>query len=314
MFKRFPLPCFLATLLLLSGCDAIGAERTWHQKQNWRAEDYFQDPQVIALCKAIESNDLVEMKRLIDKGADVKALGKGNMTPLLWAFPDNKPERFRLLLEKGADPNVYTKSNFGVPNAFLVGDSVTHMAARSDFSHFDAVFELGGDANLPSKIETNLDETPIFSVIKAGGPDVNRRIGILIKKGADINHCAGTRPVILAASFGGQYDLALFLLENGADFKLYQADDLMKLTHILVRAQSTLLKFAEAQQRADYDRLVKFLEDQGETLQEAHADEKRWASMGGSIRNNYEQRKQEIVERKKREAAAKENKPLPGAK
>lgn len=35
--------------------------RTFHQRCGWTAEDYFTDPQMIALCKAIEPNDLAEM-------------------------------------------------------------------------------------------------------------------------------------------------------------------------------------------------------------------------------------------------------------
>jgi hypothetical protein len=49
---------------------------------------------VIALCKATEANDIAEIDRLVAAGADVNAQGEGNMTPLLWAYPDNKLERF----------------------------------------------------------------------------------------------------------------------------------------------------------------------------------------------------------------------------
>jgi hypothetical protein len=34
----------------------------------------------------------------------VNAKGKGNMTPLLWAYFDDRPQRLLLLLEHGADP------------------------------------------------------------------------------------------------------------------------------------------------------------------------------------------------------------------
>src|SRR5690606_20794623 len=84
----------------------LNPETRWHRLAGWNAEDSFDDTQVIELCRAIERNDLAEMKRLIVEGADPSALGKQGMTPLLWAFPDRKIERFRLLLEHGADPNV----------------------------------------------------------------------------------------------------------------------------------------------------------------------------------------------------------------
>ena len=62
----------------------------------WVAEEFFTDAKVISLCHAIESEDLKLMRQLIDTGADVNAIGEGGMTPLLWAFPDNKIEN-RLL-------------------------------------------------------------------------------------------------------------------------------------------------------------------------------------------------------------------------
>ena len=39
------------------------AKTTWHQKCKWKAEEYFDDQQVIALCKAIEANDLEKMEQ-----------------------------------------------------------------------------------------------------------------------------------------------------------------------------------------------------------------------------------------------------------
>jgi ankyrin repeat protein len=74
------------------------------------------------LCKAIEENDVGEIDRLVAAGADVNAKGKENMTPLLWAFPDDKPERFKKLLELGADPNArLPQSELGFPFAGGLG-------------------------------------------------------------------------------------------------------------------------------------------------------------------------------------------------
>ncbi len=112
--------------LAVAGCGEVTlvTGSTWHQKCGWKAEDYFDDPKVVALCKAIEANDLAEMDRLIAAGADVNAKGKDGMTLLLWAYPDNKLDRFKKLLEHGADPNVITKSDFNTHGGF-------HRMARS---------------------------------------------------------------------------------------------------------------------------------------------------------------------------------------
>ncbi|MBB3209868.1 hypothetical protein FHS27_005713 [Rhodopirellula rubra] len=99
-------------LSLITGCmedlttlKIPGVKRTFHQAVGWKAEDFFNDSAVIELCDAIEANDVAKMKQLIAEGVDVNAVGDGGVTPLLWAFVDNQPERFQLLLEHGADPN-----------------------------------------------------------------------------------------------------------------------------------------------------------------------------------------------------------------
>jgi uncharacterized protein len=140
---------FATTLiwLVIAGCAKMPASigTTWHEKCGWKAEDYFDDPQVIALCHAIQANDLKEMDRLIAAGVDVNAKGKGNMTPLLWAYPDNKLERFSLLLKHGADPDIKIQSDFNTRGGMRSGDSVTYMACKSAFpGYFDAVFSHGG--------------------------------------------------------------------------------------------------------------------------------------------------------------------------
>jgi uncharacterized protein len=197
----------LVLLAVCVGCDRLPwGKSTWHGKFDWRAEKYFRDPQVVALCHAIEANDLTEMQRLIDRGANVNARGKGNMTPLLWAFPDNCPERFRLLLHAGANPNVIVESDFGTRNLGIQpGDSVTHMTAKSAFpQQFRDVMDHGGDPNLRNP-RTN--ETVLGLLIRTANRE---RIRLLLDKGADLNLLSGSSPpVIEAISWFGQYDLAL---------------------------------------------------------------------------------------------------------
>jgi len=291
----------LILITALYGCTQVGIGDTWHKKHRWNAEDYFTDGKVISLCKAIEANNVDEMKRLIDAGADVNALGKDNMTPLLWAYPDNQRERFKLLLERGADPNVFIKSDFGVKNGFLKGDSLTHMVCKSDFPHFYDVFKHGGDPNLQGKNVLNQNETPIFTVIRAGGPEVKQRIDVLLKKGADINYVAGTTPLMKAVTYGGQYDLAIYLIENGANVKLYDRTERIKVIHHLYQEKFGHLKTAGKAQVESFNKLLKLVEAQGESLKEAEADYKRWESWTGTLEIKAQKFKQEVEQRKKRE-------------
>jgi hypothetical protein len=327
----------VAAVLVLAGCSdpaqglirKVAARVTnapWHELHGWKAADFFTDPQVIALCNAIAANDVARMKELIAAGADVNARGKGNMTPLLWAFVDNKPERFRLLLEAGANPNVYIESDFGIRQAFSPGDSVTHMACRSTFDHFWPVFEHGGDPNWPNKEPGCRGETPVYTVIKSGAGDKKKRIARLAEVGASLNRAPGAEasPLGTAASWFGRYDLCLLLLDLGADPSQYEGNEITKITHYLegtVEARSRgegQLRDATPKKLADFERLVERLEAMGETLAAARADKDRWGSEPDPSKR-YVMMNREIAERKERErrqreaAKQQEGKKAPGA-
>ncbi|MDZ4851723.1 MAG: hypothetical protein SGI77_20740 [Pirellulaceae bacterium] len=135
----------VAFLCFILGYDQLAIQSGWHQKFGWNGSDYFDDPKVVDLCEANERNDTKEMKRLVDQGVNVNATGKGNMTPLLWAFPDNKIDRFKLLLENGGSANVVVEADFNTRQAINPGDSVTILAARTAFpDQLGLLLEYGG--------------------------------------------------------------------------------------------------------------------------------------------------------------------------
>jgi len=318
---RFASALLIATAMLSSaaGCGLLNLlpGRTIHQKCGWKAEDYFADPKVIALCKAIEANDLAEIERLVKSGADVNTQGKGEMTPLLWAFPDNKLPRFKRLLEHGANPNVVVESDFGTKGHIREGDSVTHLACSTSFpGYFDAVFDHGGDPNQPFFLKlglglANQNYPPLKAVIGALGPKPEEkleRVTRLIALGADMNVLTpNSTPVMYAVLWPGQFDLALLMLEAGADFRKYMDDDSTRVIH-LVAMQEDRLNGYSPEKRAKFWELVKWLEDHGESYEEAKADLARWASWG-RVSGEYDQKMAaEIAERKAREKAAAEKK------
>ena len=294
--------------LLIAGCGAVSqiTGSTFHQKFGWKAEDYFTDPKVIALCHAIEANDLAGIDREIAAGANVNAKGKDNMTPLLWAFPDNKLERFTKLLEHGANPNVAIESDLNTHGGFRSGDSVTHMACGTQFAgYFEAVFAHGGDPNL---IREGIipGDTPLFSVIKGAGPNKLTHVRMLIEKGADLNQMNGAwqTPVMQAVSWGGQYDVALLLLNAGADHRNYKPKSNTTLVHIVAMEDDRKSTWT-SKQAADYEMLVKWLEDHGESIEQANADIKRWQSWIMSTGEYRRKMDAEIAEREAREAKEK---------
>ena len=303
--------CILTFVVLqaTAGCSAMNrlAAETVHQRCGWKAEEYFTNPQVIALCRSIEANDLAEMERLVKAGADVNAQGKDKMTPLLWAFPDNQLPRFKWLLEHGANPNVVVEGEFNTRQSISSGDSVTFMACKSSFpGYFDAVFDNGGDPNIRHTGPLGFGHTALFAVITRGSGDKAAKIRRLIDLGADINAPAmGTTPVMQAVSWGGQFDLALGMLEAGANFRAYEENEVQRLIHVVVR-QEARLEGCSPEQRADFQNLVSWLEERGESYAQAEADLDRWDSWSGATFR--EKMDAEIAERKAREKAEAEQK------
>lgn len=277
----------VAFLLLSTGCEnstvmkQIMPSRTFHQKFNLRAEDYFNDPSVLQLCDAIERNDLTRMREIIDAGANVSCVGKGGVTPLFWAFPDNKLERFVLLLEKGAKPNVRLTSNLNLPNVFRAGDTVVHLSARSQFEqHFLEVMKHGGDATLSGR---NADGV-IHEIIKSNVPNPVPRIRAAINAGADINAYdrAGYTPIHLSVIAFSQFDVAERLLELGADPTIMVRDDLGDCVHSLLALKRSVANGSGMLAKQDYSQIDSFLKavkEHGYDVDEAQADIERWAEL-----------------------------------
>ena len=205
----------------------------WDEKHQWKAEEFFDDSKVVALCKAIEAKDLKEIDRLVAAGADVNAKGKGNMTPLLWAFPENKPEVFKKILEYGADPNVALTSHIDPPGPYGIeeGDSVLHLAARTAFpNHFKYVMQHGGDPNLVRERLTVMQwfphASPLIAVIRGKCPDKKEAIQLLVDAGADLDYrnCKNSLTAVMQTVSECQFDLTLQFLEAGASFNVFKGD------------------------------------------------------------------------------------------
>ncbi len=291
--------------LFLTACGAATnlIPTTWHHKCGWKAGDYFDDPQVIKLCQAIETDDIAEIDRLVAAGANVNAKGKENMTPLLWAFPDDKLKRFSRLLEHGADPNVVIEGEFNIRGEMRAGDSVTQMACRTKFDgYFEAVFAHGGDPNLVRKDRIFSGDTPLFAVISGSAANKIEKVKLLIDKGADINYMNGSwvTPAMHALA-RGRYDIALVLLAAGADHKVYMPKSNTRLVHVVIGEERRSAIWTP-EQKADYEKLVRTLKDRGESFEEAKADIARWRSWNAASDEYRRNMDAEIAERIRREA------------
>ena len=280
---------------------------------SWQADDYFDDAQVIALCHAIEANDLEEIERLITAGADVNAIGKDNMTPLLWAFPDNKLERFTKLLEAGADPNVVFKSKYGTKD-IEPKDSLIHLAIKAHAEgYLEAILKNGGDPNLADES----GDYPLHVVVKRG---INKQdnIKLLLKAGADIDATSkggfGDTPVMRAIGWFAQYKLAVFLLEQGADPKVCQTRQLTNAMEVMLLSEMVRSKHWPPQTQAEFKELEKWFVDHGYDMKKTRADYDRWVKWSRENKPRIAKESlgyRERAARHAKELAAKEEKVKP---
>jgi hypothetical protein len=199
-----------------------------YKRLRWNVEDFYTDPEAIALCKAIEAKDIAEIDRLIKSGVDVNIKGKGNMTPLLWSFPMGE-EVFGHLLDLGADPNVKLLNDvwggfdkgYSVMRACAGGqiDGEIHQKCFYDIdmdNYLKLVLKHGGDPN-----QMNIDgKTPIFLSFTGTNAQFTKKINLLLEAGADINHqdCQGF--TVLMRNGLSSPPAALFLLKAGADYRI----------------------------------------------------------------------------------------------
>lgn len=196
----------LVWLVLLVCCSTLACSNSGNQVSGHDINEFFQKGPVQQLAIAAAEGDTDTIAKLVASSVDINFQGKDGMTALMWALGAQNKQGFRLLLENGANPNLPIKS----------GGSVMSLAASADDAEFlQLALKHGGDPNL---FNTNRNTYLIFETISPGHlPHVKA----LVEAGAEINSKdnAGQSPMIVAANLN-QYDIVLYLLNQGADFSL----------------------------------------------------------------------------------------------
>jgi hypothetical protein len=303
------------------GCAAINYYQVkeyptgFHAKITWRPDDYFSDYNTIRLCNSIKSGNIPFIEKDIAGKANVKAVGRDGMTPLLWAFAHDQFEAFEYLLNHGADPEVPFKSDFGTYHAIEIGSNVFHTSAKSHFpKYFLSIMKHEGDPDAFYKWtrggedrHANLFKSILYSPQKYW----DERCKAVLEAGPSKEVLAnGAR---LLVRDGQRFDIALQLLKAGADYK--SPSKLDNLSNMLdkdipfmedvanAEYKSTLDDYpARPSKRKEYLELVAWLEAQGEDfksvqrpLQEpfdrtkAEENERRSKEQINKRRNEYKQ-------------------------
>ena len=175
------------------------------------------------LMTAARTGKWEAVKFLLDRGASVNAKeSTRGQTALMWAVIENHPDVVQLLLARGADINAQT--NVEIPE----GTSGKPEARSGDIGAHGPGMYRGRAVPSPSG-----GLTPLHFAARDGNLRLAR---MLVDAGADLQRPSGngTRPLV-AAIINNHIELALYLLEKGADPNT--ADDFHKRTPLFAAVE-----------------------------------------------------------------------------
>jgi ankyrin repeat protein len=127
-----------------------------------------------ALIKAAEKGEVITVKELLEKGANIEEKDSYGDTALMRAAENGRTETVKLLLDKGA--NVNAESNFGVTPLIY--------AARSGNSDMVTILlERGAKIYAKGRWITEAGDTPLSMAAYSGNVGIMK---MLIDRGADV--------------------------------------------------------------------------------------------------------------------------------
>ena len=237
----------------------------------WIAEEYFDDPNEVALCKAIEKQDIGVIDKLIAGGVDINAKGKDGMSFLLWSFPAGE-KVFERILHHGADPNYVCESKYDTPGYLKKGRTILERAIMSYHdrkfeNYIDLLLQYGADPDFGEipPLFTALDRSKNFEMVKK-----------LVDAGADMNISTGTVKnyscPVCSAAVGNRYQSLQLLLDSGAEH-----DPTTKPGGALQRAlylRKKEMYSLSDQYKEDLLKVMQWLEKRGVTFDEPVPPEK----------------------------------------
>jgi ankyrin repeat protein len=201
--------------VLTSGCSTANQVGTLQNKYEQSLKEkvlihmdiktMFPSVKLRELAKAAGKGKTSIIDELIQEGIDVNSRGNGNATALFWSMRNDKG--FNYLLEMGADPNV----------VFGDGGSVMHWVARKqDCSMLITALKHGGNPNLKAGM---FGGSPAFETITAGkNKGTPPCLEVLLSNNSDIEfRDDNAKTLLLLATDLARFDVALYLLEKGAD-------------------------------------------------------------------------------------------------
>jgi len=182
----------------------------------------FQGTPVWELAKATRDEDVEEMRSVVTKeknNIDYQEPKFGN-TLLMLAVLNRKYKSCQTLLDLGADPNIH--DTYGGSSAVIEAAGIEDDNAK----FLKLLLSRGGDPNDEETEErpvgNNTRRTPLLeacSDIRKSGLTMEKVV-LLVEAGANVNHRNefDSTPLKEAVVFG-HYDVVLYLINRGADFR-----------------------------------------------------------------------------------------------
>lgn len=152
----------------------------------------------IALVVAITTRNWEMVYALLDVGANINALTPGGSTALYEAVLQRNTSLIKLLLDRGADPNLHGNS-----------PTLSEAAAMGDFQIVQLLLDYGASLNTPGDAASVLAGAVISDSVEI--------LKFLLDIGAPVNSPSGMYPTALwIAAAQGKYEMVVILVANGA--------------------------------------------------------------------------------------------------
>ena len=185
-----------------------GLEETiWFGDRRYSAKEVFSDPNVAELAEATTKGRIADIDRLILKGVDPNFVGKFDYTPIMWGIETGGLDGCQKLLACGARLDIQNRHSMSAM-ALAAGPA-------SGPGFLELALRYGGN---PDFVEAGSGDTPLFFAIRSGE---TQRVKMLIKAKANVNARNNKQVTpLIECAITAEYECALILLRNGADYRL----------------------------------------------------------------------------------------------
>lgn len=222
--KKFHL--LIVMILCLTGC--MGKVK---RPPIGMSPEIFRDTPGWKAAKAIMKDDTAALGKELDSNPNLTTLKDQyyGFSLLFTAVLNNRIRSTEKLLRSGFDPNMVSDTIHGEGSMPMMP-----VAYFSDISPkiLELLLQFGGDPNSKKRFslrmidyDTEIQDTiNRHAITDAAGTDL-KKVKLLLKYGADINPKEGLSPLYMAVALD-KMEIALYLLENGADYnEKYEAKD-----------------------------------------------------------------------------------------